>query len=111
MMRSPGNSNYTNTLVASHTASGAETALTTVTGTFPGNSTAKPVKVRVSGSVSGYVQVQLTANKYLNIACNPNAAFVEEIIPPGTFSSPVTGLPIGFQCDAAGTIRVIVFGQ
>ena len=109
----PGGSggSYTNTAVASHTATGAETTLTTVTATWPGNSTAKPTKVRVSGSVSGYVQIQLTTNKYLNIACNPNAAYVEETIPAGVFSGPVTGVPVGFQCDDAGTMRVIIFGN
>lgn len=111
MSAKPSGSAYSNTAQAQHTATAAETSLTTVTASFPGNSVAKPFKVRVSGSVSGYVQVQLTLNKFLNIACNPNAPYVEETIPAGIISGPVTGIPVGFQADDAGTIRVIIYGN
>lgn len=109
MMPARSSANFKNTAEASHTATAAETSLTTVTATFPGNSVAHPTKVRVSGSVSGYIQIQVGTNKYLNVACNPNAPYVEEAITG--VDGDVTGLPVGFQADAAGTIRVIIYGQ
>lgn len=109
-MRGTSGSEYKNTAVASHTATAAETTTTSVTATFPGNSTAIPRRLRVSGSVSGFVQLQVSQNKYIALPSNPNAPQTEILIPSGAFSGPVTGVAILFQCDAAGTIRAFVDG-
>lgn len=112
MMPSVNNASaFKNSAVGSHTSTAAETTLTSVVVSFPGNSSAVPRKIRVSGSVSGYVQVQVSANKYINIACNPNSPYTEEAFDSSAFSGPVTALTIGFQCDAVGTIRAIVYGN
>ena len=101
---------YKNTANASHTATGAETTTTSVTATWPGNSTAIPRRLRVSGNVSGFVELQVSQNQYIQLPCNPNAAFTEMMVPPSAFSGPVTGVALLFQCDDAGTIRAFVDG-
>jgi hypothetical protein len=112
MMRSNvGNSGNLNMAVAAHTATGSESSFTDVTATFPGNSTAVPKKLRVSGSVSGVVQLQISQNQYMYLECNPNAPFTEADIPAKAFGGPVTGVSIGFEADGAGTIRAVVIGQ
>lgn len=110
MPSKPTSNNYKNTAHASHTATGAETSTTAVTASFPGNSTAIPRRIRVSGSVSGFVELQVSQNQYIALPANPNAPFTEIMIPPSAFSGPVTGVSLLFQADAAGTIRAFVDG-
>lgn len=99
---------YKQSAQGSHTATGAESSLTSVTINFPNGSTVKPKAIRVSGSVSGFVQFTASAGQVITIACNPNAPYTEESIPPTAFPDPVNSLAVGFQADGAGTIRAIV---
>lgn len=110
MMTSKQNNNYKNTAHASHTATAAETSTTAVTATFPGNSTATPKRIRVSGNVSGFVELQVTQNKYISVPCNPNAPYTEMMIDSTAFTTPVSAVSLLFQCDAAGVIRAFVDG-
>jgi hypothetical protein len=110
MAARPSNNNYKNTAIAALTATGAQTTPTAVTASFPGNSTAIPRRLRVSGSVSGFVELQVSQNQYISLPANPNAPFTEIMIPPSAFSGPVTGVSLLFQADAAGTIRAFVDG-
>lgn len=102
---------YKNTAVASHTATAAETSTTSVTATFPGNSTAIPRRLRASGSVSGFIQLQVSQNSYISLPVNPNAPFTEIMIPASAFNGPVTGAAILFQADGAGTLRAFLDGN
>jgi hypothetical protein len=108
--RPSSTNNFKNTAIAAHTATDAETTTTAVTASFPGNSTAIPRRLRVSGSVSGFVELQVSQNQYISLPANPNAPFTEIMIPPSAFSGPVTGVSLLFQADDAGTIRAFVDG-
>jgi hypothetical protein len=109
MMRSAQSNNYKNTAPASYTST-ASVSDESVTATFPGNSTAIPRRIRVSGNVSGYVQLQVSQNRYIAVPVNPNAAYTEEMIPTTAFSGPVTAVALSVTLNAAGSVNILVDG-
>ena len=108
-MMNGSNIAYKNTAPASYTAT-ASVSDESVTATFPGNSTAIPRRIRVSGSVSGYVQLQVSQNQYIAVPVNPNAAYTQEMIPPKAFSGPVTAVALSVTLNAAGSVNILVDG-
>lgn len=89
---------------ATHTATAAESAITTVAASLPGGATGKPITLRASGSVAGIVQIQFGAQAVYNIPVAPNQNPVEYKIPPSAYPNKVNSVNIGFQAFAAGTL-------
>ena len=110
MMRSPATAaKNTQTAVATHTSSAAETSFTTVNATLPGGATGRPVKIKASGSVSGIVQFQFGAQAQYAIPVAPNQLPVEYVIPVSAFPNKTNEVPVQFECTGgAGTLIAVV---
>lgn len=102
--------NFKNTGIGVFTASAIGTGSLDVD--FPGNSTAVPVRIRASGTVAGYVSLTVSGNKTITVLVNPNAPFTEILIPPGSYSGPVTGITVTvYSSTTTGIITVAVDGN
>lgn len=84
------------------------TTQTPFTVALPNNTTGIPVRVRVASSVSGSLQLQISATKVLSIGFSPNLPS-EFMIPPGSFDSPVSTVPgFSYFASAVGSLTVMV---
>lgn len=111
MMRSNVNNGkqmLTQNATAQHTATGAETAFTTVAATLPGGAVGKPIKLKASGSVGGLVQIQFGSQASYTLAVAPNQLPVEYIIPGTAFPNAVNSVNVLFEAFGAGTLTGIV---
>ena len=106
-MNSAGKS--TQTAVATHTSTAAETSFTTVAATLPGGATGRPIKLKASGSVSGIVQIQFGSQAVYSIPAAPNQLPAEYVIPASAFPNKVNSVNIQFECTGgAGTLIGVV---
>ncbi len=101
-----GNAAAKQQAVASNTFAAAGTA--SLTPTLPGGATGKPIYVRVSGSVAGYVTVAVGTQAQFVVLVNPNAPFTQEPLPASAFPSPVNAVPVSATAAGAGTISVVI---
>ena len=109
MMNKGGNSGNAQTAVATHTSTAAETTFSTVAATLPGGATGKPRKLKVSGSVSGIVQLPFGNQASYALPVAPNQLPVEYIIPASAFPNAVNALNIQFECTGGvGTLIAVV---
>ena len=105
MMRSMNNiqgmdASYSNTFTAAGSVSG--------TAALGNGQVGKPVKIKVSGSVSGQALITYGNNASKIVPCNPNAPFTEDVIPASAFPKPTNAVSITLTGDGAGVIRAIV---
>ena len=105
MMRSMNNiqgidASYSNTFTAAGSVSG--------TAALGNGQVGKPVKIKVSGSVSGQALITYGNNASKIVPCNPNAPFTEDVIPASAFPKPTNAVSITLTADGAGVIRAIV---
>ena len=107
MMTSKSAGNKQNA-VASHTATAAETAFTTVAATLSGGAVGRPVKISASGSVGGLIQIQFGSQATYTLAVAPNQLPVEYMIPASAFPNQVNSVNVLFEAFAAGTLVGIV---
>lgn len=94
------------TAMASYTFTSATTQ--SETATLPGGAVGTPISITASGSVSGYVTLNVGNLAVLTLPVNPNAPFTRIAIPRGAFLSPVGSVTLTLGADGAGTIRAIV---
>jgi len=86
----------------------AVTTPTSFTLSFPNGVSAIPKRIRVSGSVTGAVQLQYGAGDEISVPVNPNSAYTSALIPPGSFRTPVTQITMKYLASGAGSIVVMV---
>ena len=91
---------YSNTFTAAGSVSG--------TAALGNGQVGKPVKIKVSGSVSGQAVITYGNNASKIVPCNPNAPFTEDVIPGSAFPKPTNAVSITLTADGAGVIRAIV---
>ena len=110
MMRSPARvSGNTQTAVATHTSTDAETSFTTVNATLSGGAVGRPIKLKASGSVSGLVQFQFGAQATYAIPVAPNQNPVEYLIPASAFPNKTGTVPVQFECTGGvGTLIAVI---
>lgn len=110
MIRSPLNAKGSNNqnATATHTATAAETAFTTVAASLPGGAVGMPVKISASGSVGGLVQIQFGSQATYTLAVAPNQLPVEYHIPASAFPNKVNSVNVLFEAFGAGTLVGIV---
>jgi len=92
--------------VAQNTFSAAGSA--TLTPTLPGGATGRPIWVRASGSVAGYVTVNIGTQAQIVVSVTPNAPYTEEKIPAAAFPNPVGAVPVSATAAGAGVITVYI---
>jgi hypothetical protein len=97
--------NYASASVShTFTAAGSFSA----TATLANGAVGKPKRVRVSGNVSGEVDIQIQNTQVIVIPVNPNAPFTEVDLPDFAFPKNIGQVALTLVADAAGTIRAIV---
>ena len=94
--------------LASHTASAAESSFTTVAATLPGSAIGTPKSIACSGSVGGLVQFQFGSQAVKTVAVAPNQLPVVIPIPPSAFPNKVGSVNVQFEAFGAGTLVGIV---
>lgn len=108
MMKSPASSANSQSALASHTATAAETSFTTVAATLPGSAIGIPKTISCSGSVGGLVQFQFGSQAVKTVAVAPNQLPVVIPIPPSAFPNRVGSVNVQFEAFGAGTLVGIV---
>ena len=96
----------TQTAIVSNTFTAAGTSAQTAT--LPGAAVGTPLAIVASGSVSGYVTLNVGNLAAISVPVNPNAPFTRVQIPRGAFLSKVGSVSLTLGADGAGTIRAIV---
>lgn len=91
---------------ASNTFSAAGTSAQTPT--LPGGAVGTPRVVRASGSVSGYVTVNISNTQTVIVPVNPNAPYTEVALPPTAFPTKTGQVSVTLGADGAGTIRCLI---
>lgn len=97
---------YKQSATATNTFTAAGTA--TITPTLPGGASGRPVRIRASGSVAGYVTLNIGTNAQIVVAVNPNAPQQSEAIPASAFPNPVNSVTTSATAAGAGFIVVTV---
>ena len=101
-----GNSGIKQSATASNTFTAAGTAA--ITPTLPGGASGRPVKIRASGSVAGYVTLNVGTQAQIVVLVNPNAPAAEQAIPPQAFPNPVNSVATSATASGAGLVVVAI---
>ena len=106
MMRT--NANYVSGMDASYSNTFSAAGSVSGTASLGNGQVGKPVRIKVSGSVSGQAVITYGNNASKIVPCNPNAPFTEDVIPATAFPKPTNAVSITLTADGAGVIRAIV---
>lgn len=76
--------------------------------TLPQNAVGKPVKMKVSGSVAGYVTLEIGNGAQITAMVNPNALYDEVDIPASAFPNLVSSVAVEVTASGAGLVVVSI---
>ena len=102
----PASGGYKQSATASNTFTAAGTAA--ITPTLPGGASGRPVRIRASGSVAGYVTLNIGTQAQIVVMVNPNAPQQEQPIPASAFPNAVNSVATSATAAGAGLIVVTI---